>query len=82
VSWKAKLIQPIEAEEGDLIVTLSDAREYLLKLPKGRRNDPLVQSTIQALLMAAEGHGPILVAQSGMAQVVQRTSTNKRRRKP
>lgn len=81
MSWKDRLIRPIEVEEGDLIVTLSDARDYLLKLPKNRHKDPLVQATIQALLMAAEGHGPIFTGQSGLAQVVQRAPMKKRRRK-
>ena len=68
--WDARLIRPIQVEEGDLIVTLSDAREYLLKLPKNRHDDPIVQATVEALLMAAEGRGPIFTAQAGVARVV------------
>jgi len=74
--WDARLIRPIQVEEGDLIVTLSDAREYLLKLPKNRQNDPTVQATVEALLMAAEGRGRIYTAQAGVAQVVGRCATD------
>jgi hypothetical protein len=70
MGWNEKLIRPIEAAEGDIIVTLADARKYLLKLPKDRHDDPTVAAAVQALLMAAEGHGPILHAQVGIGKVI------------
>ncbi|WP_458760567.1 hypothetical protein ACSVBT_07175 [Afipia sp. TerB] len=70
MGWKAKLIRPIKTAEGGEIVTLSDARDYLLKLPKDRHTDPIVQATIEAVMMAAEGRGPVFTAQAGISQVV------------
>ena len=55
---------------GKPIVTLSDARAYVVKLPTEWQNDPLVQAGIEAILMAAEGRGPMLLAQSDVAHIV------------
>jgi len=70
VSWSKRLDRPVVTPEGTKLVTLSDARAYALRLPKARQMDPLVQAGVEALLMAAEGKGPMLLAQSGVAHIV------------
>lgn len=70
MSWNAKLVRPIVPPKGKPIVTLSDARAYILGLPEERQNDPLVQAGTEAILMAANGTGPLLSAQAGMAHIV------------
>lgn len=70
MSWSKRLERPVVTPEGKKIVTLSDARAYALALPKARQMDPHVQAGVEALLMAAEGKGPMLLAQSGVAHIV------------
>ncbi len=70
MSWDTELIRPIVPPKGKTIVTLSDARAYILKLPKARQKDPIVLARVEAVLMAAEGRGPMLLAQSGVAHIV------------
>jgi hypothetical protein len=41
------MIQPIQTAEGGLIDTPSDARDYLLKLPKDWHTEPIVQATLK-----------------------------------
>jgi hypothetical protein len=52
------------------IKTLTDARDYLLNLSKSRHREHDVQAAIEAVLMAAEGRGPILHATVGIGIVV------------
>lgn len=70
MAWSARLIKPVVPPDGAPIVTLSDARAYLLALPKSRHHEPVVATAIEAVLMVAEGRGPMLLAQSAMAHVV------------
>jgi hypothetical protein len=56
--------------KGKRIKTLADARDYLLKLPKSRHREHDVQAAIEAVIMAAEGRGPILHATVGIGVVV------------
>lgn len=70
MSWSKRLYQPVVTPEGKKIVTLSDARAYVLALPKARQMAPEVQAGVEALLMVAEGKGPMLLAQSGVAHIV------------
>lgn len=70
MSWSDRLVQPVVPPGGQPIVTLSDARAYLLALPESRHNEPIIATAIEAVLMVAEGRGPMLLAQSAMAHVV------------
>lgn len=70
MAWSDRLIRPVVPPDGRPIVTLSDARAYILALPKSRHNEPLVNDAIEVIMMAAEGRGPMLLAQSAVAHVV------------
>lgn len=68
--WSAALSKTIVPAKGPPIKTLADARDYLLKLPMARHEEEVVQAAIEAVLMAADGRGPILHATAGMGLVV------------
>lgn len=70
MSWKARLLKPIIPAKGRPILTLDDARKYLLSLPADRHSESAVQTATHAVLMAAEGRGPIMHAHVGMAELI------------
>lgn len=70
MSWSTKLDMTFSPPKGKRIKTLADARDYLLKLPKSRHKENDVQAAIEAVMMAAEGRGPILHATAGIGIVV------------
>ena len=82
MSWKARLLKPIIPAKGRPILTLDDARRYLLSLPEDRHSDPAVQAATHALLMAAEGSGPIMHAHIGMAELINKPLQPLNRTKP
>jgi hypothetical protein len=41
----------------EFVVTLSDAKLYVVSLPKERADEPVVKAAVQALLVAAERAG-------------------------
>lgn len=60
-------MKPIVPRKGPPIVSLSDARKYLLSQTE---QDPAFEAAAEAVLMAAEGRGPLLHAQVGMSRLV------------
>ena len=70
MSWSASLSKIIVPPKGPPIKTLADARDFLLKLPKSRQKEAIVQAAVEAVLMAADGRGPILHATAGIGTVV------------
>jgi hypothetical protein len=67
--WSRPFDVPIDLPDGRKIVTLDDARKYLLKIPK-KEWTPLIGAAIEAVIMAANGEGPMLHANAGIGQVV------------
>lgn len=61
--------RPLERAIGE-VKTLMDAYQVLLKLPKAKQKEPMVQAAAQALIMAAEGRGPMHTAQAAAAFAV------------
>lgn len=61
--------RPLERAIGK-VVTLLDAYKVLLKLPKAKQKEPMVQAAAEALIMAAEGRGPMHTAQAAAAFAV------------
>lgn len=70
MSWSVRLIKPVTPAKGKPIVTISDARAYILALPAAEQETEVVQATAEAILMAAQGRGPVFTAQAGIAQMV------------
>lgn len=70
MSWSNRLIRPVVPPKGKPLVTLSDARDYALALPKSQHHAPHVQAGIAVLLRAASGEADELMAQSAVAHIV------------
>jgi hypothetical protein len=64
--WKRPFDDPIPLPRGRQLVTLQDAAAYIMKLPKADRDLPEWQAAGEALIMAAEGRGPLMHARIGV----------------
>jgi hypothetical protein len=65
MAWSDRLIRPVVPPGGKPIVTLSDARAYLLALPESRHNDPIIAAAIEAIMMAAHPSRSIAASPTG-----------------
>jgi hypothetical protein len=61
---------PIELPKGKPLLTLRDAANYIVKLPKAERQAPEWQTAMQALLLVAEQNGPTMFARIGMTRAL------------
>lgn len=68
LALRLRPVWPVRPAKGQGIVTLSDARAYVLTLPKDKQEDRHVLAGVQAL--AADGQVPDLVAQFAVAHIV------------
>lgn len=82
MSWNAKLERDVEVPGGKPLKTLADARAYIMKLPKHEQQARYVQDCIEALLMAAEGRGPVFTAHAGVVRMVHGPIKLLNRKKP
>jgi hypothetical protein len=64
--WSRRFDDPIKPPKGKPLVTLKDAARYIMALPKSQQQAPEWQAAGEALLMAAEGRGPLMHAHVGM----------------
>jgi hypothetical protein len=64
--WKRPFDDPINLPRGRQLVTLQDAANYILKLPKAEQKLEAWQTATEALIMAAEGRGPLMHARIGL----------------
>jgi hypothetical protein len=58
--------------DGKQLLTLQQAADYILKLPKADQKLPAWQTATEALIMAAEGRGPLLHARVGVLRGLNR----------
>src|SRR5450432_488615 len=70
--WKRSFDDPIPLPDGRQFVTLKDAADYIVKLPKAEQDLPEWQAATEALLMAAEDRGPLTHARIGMLRALNR----------
>ncbi len=70
MSWETRLLQPVVPPNGKAIITLSDARAYVLTLPKAQQENPHVLAGVAAIMLAADGRVPDLIAPSAVAHIV------------
>jgi hypothetical protein len=68
--WSREFEDPIPLRKGRQLVTLKDAAAYIMKLPKAEQNAVEWQAATEALIMAAEGRGPLLHARVGMLRAM------------
>jgi hypothetical protein len=64
--WARYFDDPIPLPRGRQLVTLRDAADYIMKLPKAAQGLKEWQAATEALIIAAEGRGPLLHARVGM----------------
>jgi hypothetical protein len=62
---KSRSEQPVPG-----LTTLHDAADYIQKLSKAEQQLPRWQAAVEALIMAAEGRGPLLHARVGMLRAL------------
>lgn len=70
MSWEMKLIRPVVPAKGKPIVTLSDARTYVLTLSRAEQARPHVVAGVKALMLAADKQVCEFVAQTAVAHIV------------
>lgn len=64
-SWDTLFEDPIPG-----IASLRDAADLIQKLPKAQQQLPHWQTAVEALIMAAEGRGPVMHARIAMLQAM------------
>jgi hypothetical protein len=69
MSWKSRFTEPVPLPDGGSLHTLSDARAFILKLPRATADSPAWHTAIETLMLAAEG-GPIDFARIAMMQAL------------
>ncbi len=72
MSWSRKFDDPIILPDGSQLVTLLDAGNYITSLAKAEQQLDEWQAAIEALMMAAEGRGPLMHAHIGMLRALNR----------
>lgn len=82
MSWETRLIRPVVPAKGKPIVTLSDARAYVLTLPQAEQGMKHVVAGVKAILLASDGQVPDLVVQSAVAHIVHGPPKSLGREKP
>jgi hypothetical protein len=70
--WSTALDDPIPLPRVGQLLTLSDARAYILKMKKSEQNTKAWQAAIEALLLAADGRGPLMHARIGVMRGLNR----------
>jgi hypothetical protein len=70
--WSREFEDPIPLPKGRQLVTLKDAADYIMKLPKAEQKVQEWQTATEVLIMAAEGRGPLMHASIGMHQAPNR----------
>jgi hypothetical protein len=70
--WSSQFEDPVDLPRGGRLVTLKSAAGYIMKLPKAEQNLTEWQAATEALIMAAEGRGPLMHARVGMLRALNR----------
>ena len=70
--WARPFDDPGLLPGGRELVTLRDAADYIMKLPKAEQNLEPWQTAVEALIMAAEDRGPLMHARIGVPSALNR----------
>ena len=68
--WKRPVDDPEPLPRGRQLVTLQDAADYIMKLPKAEQNLEDWQTATEVLIMAAEDRGRLMHAHIGMMKAL------------
>jgi hypothetical protein len=83
--WKQTFDDPIPLPGGRQLVTLQAAGNYITKLPIADSMAPEWQTATEALILAADGLGPVMHARIGILRAIQRNEApvlNRNRQDP
>jgi len=69
--WSRPFEDPIVLPDGRKLLTLKNAADYIMKLPKAEQKQEKWQ-TVEVLIMAAEGRGPLMHARIGVMRALNR----------
>ena len=69
--WLASFEDPIPLADGRQLLTLRDAADYIMKLPKKKSHLPEWQAAIEALMLCSRGGAPML-ARIGVMRALNR----------
>jgi hypothetical protein len=73
MSWDQQFFDPIELPNGRKpLVTLRDAAQYIIKLPKAERDADEWQAAMEALMLVTEQEGPTMFARIGVMRALHR----------
>jgi hypothetical protein len=70
--WSRPFEDPIVLPDGRELLTLKNAADYIMKLPKAEQKHEKWQTAAEVLIMAAEGRGPLMHARIGVLQALNR----------
>jgi hypothetical protein len=70
--WSKPFEDPIELPDGRKLLTLKNAADYIMKLPKAEQKHEKWQTAVEMLITAAEGRGPLMHARIGVLQALNR----------
>ena len=73
--WQRSLEDPITLPDGRSLMTLADARAYVLKLKPAQQESSQWQAAVEQLLVAAEGRGPVMFARIGMLKALHKSES-------
>jgi hypothetical protein len=68
--WGRPFEDPIELPDGRKLLTLKNAADYIMKLPKAEQKHEKWETAISCLILAAEGRGPLMHARIGVLQAL------------
>ena len=71
-AWARPFDDPVLLPDGRELVTLRDAADYIMKLPKAEQDLEEWQAAVEALLFVVELNGPTMMARIGMLRALNR----------
>jgi hypothetical protein len=71
-AWARPFDDPVLLPGGRELVTLRDAADYIMKLPKAEQDLEEWQAAVEALLLVVELGGPTMMARIGMLRALNR----------
>ena len=72
MNWQREFEDPIVLPKGRKLITLRDAADHILKLPKAEHPAPAWQAAMEVLILVAEHDGPTMMARIGVMKALSR----------
>ena len=70
--WEQQFFDPIELPGRKLLITLRDAANYIMRLPKAKQNAPEWHAVAEVLMLIGEYGGDPMMAHTGMMRALHR----------